>query len=461
MTDTDLSVALLTLGCARNEVDSEELAGRLAAGGFRLVADAEDADTVVVNTCGFVEAAKKDSVDTLLQAADLKQDGPDPRGGGGRLPGRAVRRGPRRRRCPRPTPCSASTTTPTSPPGCGRSSRASSTTRTRRRTGAGCCRSAPPSARPRRPSRSRSTGAGSTPARWRRSSWPAAATGAARSARSRRSAARSSAGGRATCWPRRAGSPTEGARELFLVCENSTSYGKDLGDLRLLETLLPELAAIDGVERVRVSYLQPAETRPGLIEAIATTPGVAAVLRPLLPARQPDGAAPDAPLRRPRELPRPARPGPRARARRRRPLQRDRRLPRRDRGRPRDPLRLPGGRPDGRHRRVRLLRRGRHRGGVVRRQAGRRRDRAPGSGTSPTWSRSSTPSAPRSGSARRSRCSSSRSTDGDVEGRAAHQGPEVDGTTYLVGSPARGRRPGPRDGRRDRRRRPGREGERR
>ena len=65
------------------------------------------------------------------------------------------------------------------------------------------------------------------------------------------------------------------SRELFLVSENSTSYGKDLGDLRLLETLLPELAAVDGVERVRVSYLQPAETRPGLVEAIATTPGVA------------------------------------------------------------------------------------------------------------------------------------------------------------------------------------------
>jgi MiaB/RimO family radical SAM methylthiotransferase len=68
----------------------------------------------------------------------------------------------------------------------------------------------------------------------------------------------------------------DGVRELFLVSENSTSYGKDLGDLRLLETLLPELAAIEGVERVRVSYLQPAELRPGLLEAIATTPGVAA-----------------------------------------------------------------------------------------------------------------------------------------------------------------------------------------
>ncbi|HKC28750.1 MAG TPA: MiaB/RimO family radical SAM methylthiotransferase, partial [Jatrophihabitans sp.] len=66
-----------------------------------------------------------------------------------------------------------------------------------------------------------------------------------------------------------------GARELVLVSENSTSYGKDLGDLRALENLLPQLAAIDGIERVRVSYLQPAELRPGLLEVIATTPGVA------------------------------------------------------------------------------------------------------------------------------------------------------------------------------------------
>jgi MiaB/RimO family radical SAM methylthiotransferase len=66
-----------------------------------------------------------------------------------------------------------------------------------------------------------------------------------------------------------------GARELVLVSENSTSYGKDLGDLRALEAVLPEMAAIDGVDRIRVSYLQPAELRPSLLEAIATTPGVA------------------------------------------------------------------------------------------------------------------------------------------------------------------------------------------
>src|SRR6188472_716568 len=71
----DVTVALVTLGCARNDVDSEELAGRLVADGFRLVDDPEDAETVVVNTCGFVEAAKKDSVDMLLAAADLKGSG--------------------------------------------------------------------------------------------------------------------------------------------------------------------------------------------------------------------------------------------------------------------------------------------------------------------------------------------------------------------------------------------------
>ena len=67
----------------------------------------------------------------------------------------------------------------------------------------------------------------------------------------------------------------QGVRELLLVSENSTSYGKDLGNLRLLEELLPALAAMPGIEVVRVSYLQPAELRPGLIDVLAATPGVA------------------------------------------------------------------------------------------------------------------------------------------------------------------------------------------
>src|ERR1700736_207366 len=68
---------------------------------------------------------------------------------------------------------------------------------------------------------------------------------------------------------------SEGVRELLLVSENSTSYGKDLGNLRLLEELLPALAAVEGIAVVRVSYLQPAELRPGLIDVLAATPGVA------------------------------------------------------------------------------------------------------------------------------------------------------------------------------------------
>ncbi len=67
----------------------------------------------------------------------------------------------------------------------------------------------------------------------------------------------------------------EGVRELFLVSENSTSYGKDLGNLRLLEEVLPSLAATPGIDRVRISYLQPAELRPGLIDVMTSTPGVA------------------------------------------------------------------------------------------------------------------------------------------------------------------------------------------
>ena len=50
-------VALITMGCARNDVDSEELAGRLSADGWTLVEDASEADVAVVNTCGFIESA--------------------------------------------------------------------------------------------------------------------------------------------------------------------------------------------------------------------------------------------------------------------------------------------------------------------------------------------------------------------------------------------------------------------
>ena len=69
------TVAVVTLGCSRNEVDSEELAGRLAADGWTLVDEVESAEVALVNTCGFIESAKKDSIDALLEANSLKGHG--------------------------------------------------------------------------------------------------------------------------------------------------------------------------------------------------------------------------------------------------------------------------------------------------------------------------------------------------------------------------------------------------
>jgi ribosomal protein S12 methylthiotransferase len=271
-------VALVTLGCARNEVDSDELAGRLAADGWDLVADASDADVALVNTCGFVEAAKKDSIDTVLAAADLKSGSrtqavvavgclaerygaqlaeslpeadavlgfDDYQDISARLQsvlaGEAhVPHAPRDRR----------TLLPVSP-----------VDRQAPRAGTAPAEPATP--------RLRVTDGPVAPLKLasgcdRRCSFCAIPTFRGSFVSRRPSDVLAEARWLAE----------QGVRELFLVSENSTSYGKDLGDLRLLETLLPELAGVDGVERVRVSYLQPAEMRPGLVDVIAGTPGVA------------------------------------------------------------------------------------------------------------------------------------------------------------------------------------------
>ncbi|HET9859629.1 MAG TPA: radical SAM protein, partial [Nocardioidaceae bacterium] len=284
---------MLTLGCARNEVDSEELAGRLEAAGFRLVDDAADAETVVVNTCGFVEAAKKDSVDTLLEAADLKEAGTtkavvavgclaerygneladslpeaDAVLGFDDYPDIAARlRGvlageqhhahtPQDRRKLLPISPSARDASAVVVPG-------------------------HTIAAPDLPSDG-IPAAGPRAVRRRLDGGPMAPLKLA-SGCDRRCTFCAIPSFRGSFVSRRPSDvlgearwlAEQGVKELFLVSENSTSYGKDLGDLRLLETLLPELAAVEGVERVRVSYLQPAETRPGLVSTIATTPRVA------------------------------------------------------------------------------------------------------------------------------------------------------------------------------------------
>lgn len=68
-------VGFISLGCPKNLVDSEVMMGQLKANGFEITANASEADTVVVNTCGFIDAAKKESIETILDAARLKTDG--------------------------------------------------------------------------------------------------------------------------------------------------------------------------------------------------------------------------------------------------------------------------------------------------------------------------------------------------------------------------------------------------
>jgi ribosomal protein S12 methylthiotransferase len=68
-------VHFISLGCPKNLVDSEIMAGTLMKEGYSVVNDAEGADTVIVNTCGFIEDSKKESIQRILEMADLKQQG--------------------------------------------------------------------------------------------------------------------------------------------------------------------------------------------------------------------------------------------------------------------------------------------------------------------------------------------------------------------------------------------------
>ena len=274
------TVAIVTLGCARNEVDSEELAGRLGAEGWELVDDPAEATAVLVNTCGFVDVAKKDSIDAVLAAADLKQDGDGPRAvvavgclserygrelaaelpeadavlGFDDYPRIAERlarivagetheaHAPGDRRLLLPlTPVDRPASVEEPPPGW-----------------------APPVLR------RRIDGGPVAPVKL--------ASGCDR--RCAFCAIPMFRGAFVSRPPQDvlaeiAWLVGDGVREVVLVSENSTSYGKDLGDLRLLETLLPAIGAGTDLARLRVAYLQPAEVRPGLLRVMAETPVVA------------------------------------------------------------------------------------------------------------------------------------------------------------------------------------------
>src|SRR5215207_7113254 len=69
-------VGMISLGCPKNLVDSEVMLGELARRGYEVVSDLEAADTVVVNTCAFIEEAQQESVDTILEVVGRKGKGP-------------------------------------------------------------------------------------------------------------------------------------------------------------------------------------------------------------------------------------------------------------------------------------------------------------------------------------------------------------------------------------------------
>ena len=72
--DTALKVGIISLGCAKNQVDSELMLGKLNERGFETVADAADADVIIVNTCAFIEPAREEAINTILEMAELKKE---------------------------------------------------------------------------------------------------------------------------------------------------------------------------------------------------------------------------------------------------------------------------------------------------------------------------------------------------------------------------------------------------
>ena len=273
------TVALVTLGCARNETDSEELAGRLAADGWQLVSDPALAEIAVINTCGFIESAKKDSVDALLEAHSLKGNG---------VTKAVVAVGCMAERYGN----ELATALPEADAILGFDDYLDISQRLSTIIDGGKIATHTPKDRrallPIAPAdraavkkvekdSEKNIAPIGRVLRQRLNNAPVAPLKIA-SGCDRRCAFCAIPYFRGSFVSRR---PTEiideakwladnGVTELYLVSENTTSYGKDFGDLKLMEKMLPDLAKIDGIERIRLSYLQPAEVRPSLLQAMVS-----------------------------------------------------------------------------------------------------------------------------------------------------------------------------------------------
>jgi ribosomal protein S12 methylthiotransferase len=326
----------VTLGCGRNEVDSDQLAGLFHRTGADLVEDAQDADVVLVNTCTFIAPAKQESVDTVLSACQLKDDGgaravvvvgcmaqryPDELAasipeadavvgfeGYATLPGLVddILAGRPHQRvtgiAPPVDPAAAARPSlplmvaPTSaaPHGAGPAATSDlvateglaldleptelppTTPRPDEPLLSGQdALDRMPASGPRFPLRRFGSGPGPAPA-W---AYLKIASGCDRACTF---CAIPSFRGRFRSRPldeleaEAAWLVEQGARELVLVSENTTSWGKDLACGRDGQPeMLRRLAAVDGLERLRLMYLQPAELTTALLETMASEPKVA------------------------------------------------------------------------------------------------------------------------------------------------------------------------------------------
>ena len=269
------TVALVTLGCARNETDSEELAGRLAADGWQLVTNPAEAEIAVINTCGFIESAKKDSIDALIQAHSLKANG---------VTKAVVAVGCMAERYGTELAQEMSETDAI----LSFDDYKDISERLNTIIEGGKIKTHVPKDRrtllpiapvDRAASRDIAKGKDINPLgtvlRKRLDNAPIAPLKIA-SGCDRRCSFCAIPYFRGSFISRKPAEIIEeakwladnGVTELYLVSENTTSFGKDFGDLKMMEKMLPELSKIDAIKRIRLSYLQPAEVRPTLLQAM-------------------------------------------------------------------------------------------------------------------------------------------------------------------------------------------------
>lgn len=252
-------VRLITLGCAKNEVDSEEIAGVLQQAGYRLDGHAENPDVVIINTCGFIEPAKREGLQVIQHALQEKRAG---RVGRVIVAGCLVQREGETLRQMFPDVDAFV--------GVGQMARFAEIVGTVRRSNQPLTDIQPPHHR----------WAEVTSRLRTRAPWSAYLKISEGCDHKCTFCTIPSFRGAHTSKPiERVLQEAEwlaqnGAKEINLIAQDTTQYGYDLYKQFMLPTLLKELAQVAGIEWIRIHYAYPSRITDALIETMATTPKV-------------------------------------------------------------------------------------------------------------------------------------------------------------------------------------------